>query len=285
MDWGEQVLKDWDDELHRALAHPIRRRIIECLQERNDLSFQEILKYIGIPNHGKLGFHIKALRGLVEREPKMKKYRLTDRGQLAGELIWDTRFIIERGGRELAHEPTRYVRRLRFRDHAVLYYDAEDVKREISFSFLEAGLPKGEAVVYFVSEHKLDSEGPEIQRYGISADYFRTEAFTIMPADDWYMKKGQAQAETIIANWLTLAKEKQKAGFTGLRGAGEMEVFFNYAKTEELLRYEGALGRQLPPNLCALCLYDTHRLDEEQIIQLGKCHGHEIFKDIAFKTP
>jgi len=277
-------LKDWDDELHRALAHRIRRSIIECLQ-KNDLSFQELLKYVGITNHGKLGFHIKALKGLVEREPKMKKYRLTDRGQLAGELIWDTRFIIERGGRDLAHEPTRYVRHLRSGDHAVLCYDAEDVKREICFSFLEAGLPKNEAIVYLVSEHKLDSEGREIQRYGISADYFHTEAFTMMPAEEWYMKKGKAQAKTIIANTLTLLKKKQKAGFSGLRGAGEMEVFFNYAKTEELLRYEAALGRQLPPNLCVLCLYETHRLDENQLVQLGKCHGHEIFKDIALKTP
>jgi len=275
-------LKDWDDELHRALAHPIRRRIIECLQERNDLSFQELLKHTGITNHGKLGFHIRTLRGLVEREPSMKKYRLTDRGQLAGELIWDTRFIIESGGRDLAHEPTRYVRRLRFGDHAILYYDVEDVKREISFSFLEAGLPKNEAVVYIVSEHKLDSEGREIQRYGISADHFRTEAFTMMPAEEWYMKKGKAQAKTIVANWLTLLKEKQKAGFSGLRGAAEMEVFFDYAKTEELLRYEAALGRQLPPNLCALCLYETHRLDENQLAQLGKCHGHEILEDIAW---
>jgi len=227
MDMHGKVLKDWDDEIHSALAHPIRRRIIECLQEKKYLSFHELLKYLGIGNHGKLGFHIKALGGLVEREPSMKKYRLTDRGQLAGELIWDIRFIVDRGGRDLAHEPTRYVRRLRFGDHAILYYDTEDAKREISFPFLEAGLPKGEAVVYLVSEHKLDSENREIQRYGISADYFRMKAFTIMSADEWYLKKGKAQAKTIIANWQKLLKEKQKTGFTGLRGAGEMEVFFN----------------------------------------------------------
>jgi len=277
-------LKDWDDEIHRALAHPIRRRIIECLQERNALSFRELLKYVAISNHGKLGFHIKALRDLVEREPSMKKYRLTDRGQLAGELIWDIRFTIDRGGRDLAHEPTRYVRRLRFGDHAVLFYDIEDVKREITFPFLEAGLPKGEAVVYLVPEHKLDSESREIQRYGISADYFRTEAFTIMSAEEWYLKKGKAQAKTIIANTLTLLKEKQKAGFKGLRGAGEMEVFFNYAKIKELLRYEAALGIQFPTNLCVLCLYDTHRVDENQFVQLKKSHSHLILQDIALVT-
>jgi len=284
MDRRGETLKDWDDEIHRALAHPIRRRIIECLQEKDALSFRELLKHVGIGNHGKLGFHMKALGELVEREPSMGKYRLTDRGQLAGELIWDTRFIVDRGGRDLTHEPTRYVRRLRFGDHAILYYDTEDIKREISFSFLEAGLPKGEAVVYLVSDHRLGSEGQAIQRHGISANCFRMGAFTIMSADEWYLKKGKAQAKTIIANWLMLAKEKQKAGFTGLRGAGEMEVFFDNAKIKELLRYEAAFGRQLPLNLCALCIYDMNRLDEDQIIKLKKCHGHEIFKDTALKT-
>jgi len=283
MDRRGEILKDWDDEIHRALAHPIRRCIIECLQEGNALSFRELLKHVGIGNHGKLGFHIKALTGLVEREPSVGKYRLTDRGQLAGELIWDIRFIVDRGGRDLAHEPTRYVRHLRFGDHAILYYDTEDVKREISFSFLEAGLPKGEAIVYLVSEHRLDSEGREIQRHGISADHFRTGAFTIMSADEWYLKKGKAHAKTIIANWQTLLKQKQKAGFTGLRAAGEMEAFFDHAKTKELLRYEAALGRQLAFDVCGLCLYDTHRLEEQQIIKLKKCHGHEIFKDTALK--
>jgi len=276
-------MKDWDDQIHRALTHPIRRRIIEYLQER-DLSFQELLKSVVISNHGKLGFHLKALGGLVEREPSMKKYRLTDRGQLAGELIWDARFVIARSGQDLALKPTRYARRLRLGDHAILFYDTEENMHEITFPFLEAGLLKGEAVVYVVSEHKLDSESREIHRYGISVDQFRGEAFTIMSADEWYLKKGKAQAETIIANWLSLFKEKRKGGFTGLRAATEMKVFFDYAKSEELLRYEAALGRQFTPNLGALCLYDTHRLDEKQFIQLNKSHGHSIFKGIALKT-
>lgn len=280
-------MTDWDDEVHRALAHPIRRRIIECLQERNALSFYDLLKCVGIGNHGKLGFHVRALGGLVEHEPSMKKYRLTDRGQLAGELIWDTRFMIERVGGDFTlklHEPKRYVRRLRRGDHAVLFYDTEDVRREIAFPFLLAGLLKGEAVVYLVSEHELDSENREIRGYGIRAGHFRKGAVAIMSADDWYLENGKAQAKTIIANWLTLVKEKQKVGFTGLRAATEMEVFFNSAKVKELLEYEAALGRQLRLNACALCLYDTHRLDEKKFIKLNNSHGHSVFRGIALKT-
>ena len=96
-------MKDWDDEIYGALAHPVRRRIIECLQEKKNVSFHELLKYVDIGNHGKLGFHIKALGELVERHPSKKRYRLTDRGQLASELIWDIRYIIEREADETSH--------------------------------------------------------------------------------------------------------------------------------------------------------------------------------------
>jgi len=277
-------LKDWDDKIHNALAHPIRRRIIECLQ-MNELSFPELLKRVGVGNHGKFGFHLKALKGLIERVPSTDKYRLTERGQLAGELIWDIRFSIERGGRDLASEPTRYVRRLKFGDHAVFYYDTEEVKREITFPFLEAGLPRGEAVVYFVPEQKMDSESKAMQRYGISAGYIRNGSATIMSADDWYLKKGKAQGKTIIANAQRLLKEKQKVGFTGLRVAAEMAVFLDNAKVEELIRYEAMLGRQFDFDVCALCIYDMNDLEEKQVIQLNKYHGHEIFKDMALKTP
>ncbi len=284
-DSGSRVfLVSWDEEIYRALVHPIRRCIIEGLQERDELSFDELLKYLGTGNHGKLGFHLRALKGLIEHRPSAMKYRLTDMGRLAGELAWDTRFMIARHGVDLEHEPKRYCRRLRLGDHAVLFHETEDEKREKTFPYLLAGLLKGEAVVYAVSENRLDSESLEIQRFGIRIDYLPKGAFTIMSADEWYLRKGKAQADTIMANWLTFFKEKQKAGFTELRGAAEMEVFFNYAISKELLSYEATLGRQLPSNVCALCLYDMQRLDEEQFIQLNKSHGHSIFKGIAVKT-
>jgi hypothetical protein len=276
-------LKNWNDEILRAIAHPIRRCIIECLRDRNALSYNEILKCLDLSNHGKLGFHMRTLKGLVERDPSTKKYRLTDKGQLAGELIWDIRFIISRGGRDLVQEPTRYVRHLRFGDHAFLLFDTQDARDEICFSFLEAGLPKNEAVVYLVSERKIDSESLKIQRYGIKADYFQKEAFTIRSAEEWYLKKGKAQPKRIIANWLKLLNEKEKAGFTGLRVAGEMSVFLDNAKIKELLKYEAMLGRQIAYNVCALCLYDTNKIDEKQIAQLTKCHGHLISKDMSWK--
>lgn len=277
-------MNDWDDEILRALVHPVRRRIIECLEERKFLSFNELLKCTAMLNHGRLGFHLRALKPLVRHEALTRKYRLTRRGQLAAELIWHMQFTMAKTKPDLTHEPTRYVRHLRLGDHAAFFYDTEDIKRAITFPFLKAGLQRGEAVAYVISENKMDSEKREIQRYGISVDNLGKRAFMIISADEWYIKKGKSQAKTIIDNWLTLVKEKQKAGFRGLRVAADMEVFFHYAKRQELLRYEATLGKQLAPTVGALCLYDTHRLEEKEFIHLNHSHGHSIFKGVAFKT-
>jgi len=149
-------MADWDDQIHKALAHQIRRQIIEYLQEKKTLSFNDLTKMTSMPNHGNLGFHLRALKGLIEQEPTTKKYRLTDRGRLASELLWDIRLTTTKDTLDLTHEPTRYVRHLSLGDHAVLFYDTEKIKHKISFPFIEAGILKGEAAVYLTSEHKID---------------------------------------------------------------------------------------------------------------------------------
>jgi len=278
------MLNFWDDQIHRALAHPLRRRIIAYLQERTKGSFTELLKHAGIHDHGKLGFHLRALGELIRYDRSGTGYRLTGRGQLAYELILDQQFHLAGGAMDLALEPRRYARRLKPGDHAVLFHDTEDVKRAISFPFLKAGLLNGEAVTYVVPEHKLDSEAWNIKRYGINEDLFPKDAFTIMSAEEWHLKEGRAQTGKMIAELQHLIVEKRKARFKGLRIAGEMGVFLDHGESEELIKFEAALGRQLAPDLCVLCLYEIYKLNEEQFLQVNKSHGHSIFKGIAVKT-
>ncbi len=250
-----------------------------------DLSFAELMRSVGITDHGKLGFHLRVLKGLVELVPSAKGYRLTERGQLASELLWDTRFIMAKSREGIMLEPARYVRRLKLGEHAVLFYHNQEFKHATSFPFLQIGLLKGEAVIYLVSEDRLSFETREIVWYGIDTDFFRNKALTIMSAEEWYMTKGKARAEKIIGNWLKLLHEKHKAGFAGIRIAGEMEVFFSNAKTEEMLKYETMLGKQLHPHICGLCMYNMERLDKEkQFIELSKMHGHSISRYMTIKT-
>jgi hypothetical protein len=262
------------------MSHPLNRRIIECLHDEN-LRFTELLNKVGDDgNHGKFGYHLRTLREFVELEPTTKKYRLMDRGELLAAVIRDFRFLTSRG-----KEASRYAERLTIGDHAVAFYDNDDFKRQISFPFFNAGISRGEATVYIVSEDKLDSEIREIQKYGMDLDRLPTEAFTIMSANEWYLRKGRAKAKTITENWQMLIQEKKKNGFAGVHVAGEMAVFISNGKSEELSRYEKSLGRHCVVfDVCVLCLYDKNILEERYIARVFNCHGHIISNALLGKT-
>jgi hypothetical protein len=271
---------NWDYQIQRAMSHPVNRKIIECLHDEN-LGFTELLNKVGDDgNHGRFGYHLRMLSGFVELEPTTKKYRLTDRGKLLVDVIHDFRFLTSRG-----KEASRYAERLRIGDHAVVLYDNDDFKRQISFPFLDAGLSRDEAAVYFVSENKLDSEIREIQKYGIDLDSLPNGAFTITSCIEWYLGKGGAKTKkTFLTNLQMLIQVKKKAGFTGVHVAGEVTDFINAGLSEELLKYDELLGRQLAFDVCGLCLYDKNILEERYIARVFHCHGHIISKCLLGKT-
>jgi hypothetical protein len=270
---------NWDYGIHRAMSHYMNRKIIECLHDEN-LGFTDLLNRVGDDgNHGRFGYHLRTLREFVELEPTTKKYRLTVRGELLAHQIHDFHFLTSKG-----KEAPRYAERLTIGDHAVVLYDNDAFKRQISFSFLRAGLSRGEMALYIVSEDKLDSEVREIQKYGIDLDNLPKGAFTLMSTYESYLRKGRAKAITIVTNWQKLIHEKKKAGFPGVHAAGEVAVFISDGKSEELLGYEELLGRQLAFDLCALCLYDKNILEERHAARVFNCHGHIISKDLLGKT-
>jgi hypothetical protein len=257
----------------------MNRRIIDCLHAEN-LGFTELLNKVGDGvNHGRFGYHLRTLSEFVELEPKTKRYCLTDRGEMLAILIDNFRFVTAKG-----NEASRYAERLTIGDHAIAFYDNDDFKRQISFPYLKAGLSRGEAAVYIISEDKLGSEIREIQKCGIDLNSMSKEAFTIMSAEEWYLEKGRLKATKKIAtNWQRLIHEKKKAGFAGMHFAGEVAVFISNGKSEELLRYEKLLGKQLAFDLCGLCLYDKKLLEERYIVRTFNCHGHIISEDIIGK--
>ena len=63
------------------MTHSTRKHIVEYLSQKN-ATFSELQKHTDIKDHGKFGFHLRALRtiGIVERESSTKKYSLTEHG-------------------------------------------------------------------------------------------------------------------------------------------------------------------------------------------------------------
>lgn len=268
----------WTDRAQKTIGHPAKRRIIESLQIA-DCSFSRLLLALSIADHGKLGYYLRTLEGFVALNPSTGKYYLTERGRLLAACIQDFQFMAS-----MNNQLEKTLQRLGPGDHAIGFCETDLFKRKICHSFIRIGLLKEEAVMYVASEHALDSEVKELGRSGITSSHPSKGAFTVTSSYEWYLRKGKAQTETIIANWQGFLKEKKKAGFASVRVVGDLEVFFENARVEELLRYEEALGKRLTMGLCGLCLYGSVKLYPAHLSQLLNCHGYILSKDIVGKV-
>lgn len=72
------------DRILLALAHPVRRKIIELLEKEGELEYSAILREVGVESSA-LSFHIKKLQGLVEKSRGV--YKLTEQGLRAAHLL------------------------------------------------------------------------------------------------------------------------------------------------------------------------------------------------------
>jgi len=259
---------------------------LESLCEK-DHSFIE-LRDICVSNHGKLGYHLRKMRDIVERDPIRKVYRLTDEGRLLYQWFIDALSDFMKRRLDLTvtadFNPIRYAEKLSLSDHASFFYEDEALKRAVSLPFLRTGLQGHLAVIYLASEQIMDREAKEIRRSITDIEELEKKgSFTIMSGEEWYLRRGRATADVIINNWLKLAEEKIRQGYKGLQIAGEMAPFIDDAKTSELLTYERKLGKKLSLMACALCMHDAAKLQPELLVSVIKAHGHGIFEGIAFE--
>jgi len=72
--------------LYKILKDPTRRNIVLHLSRRGQLTYMELMNLLEISNTGKFNYHLKILGNLVEKGED-GKYRLTERGQLAAQLL------------------------------------------------------------------------------------------------------------------------------------------------------------------------------------------------------
>jgi DNA-binding transcriptional ArsR family regulator len=263
------------DKLLHILEHPIRRRILESLREK-DLSYDELTRICS--NHGRLGYHLRQMCEIVKRVPKEKMYRLTQSGRVAWDWYAQAPSPNARGDLEPAPVHVAYANQLGLNEHAFALYEGAKSRRAIAFPFLARGLTRSMASIYIVSEKEMDAERKEMRRRYIGMEEFEERgAFTIMSAEEWYMRRGKASSPVIIDNWSKLIQEKMSQGYKGLQLAADMNVFFENSKASELLAYEKEIGRNFPKSMCAICMYDSHRVDSGQVTSLIGSHGHGIF--------
>ncbi len=74
------------EELIGILKDPTRRRIIRLLAEEGALEYSEIMRKLGLTSTGRLNYHLKVMRDLLEKD-ELNRYRLSKKGILAYQLL------------------------------------------------------------------------------------------------------------------------------------------------------------------------------------------------------
>jgi hypothetical protein len=74
------------DSLHKILKDQTRRNIVLHLSKKGQLAYVELMNILEITNTGKINYHLKILGNLIEKGED-GKYRLTERGQLASQML------------------------------------------------------------------------------------------------------------------------------------------------------------------------------------------------------
>jgi len=72
--------------LHKILKDPTRRKVVQYLSSRGQLTYMELMNLLEITNTGKFNYHLKILADFIQKEND-GRYSLTERGQLASQLL------------------------------------------------------------------------------------------------------------------------------------------------------------------------------------------------------
>ncbi|MDR0372502.1 MAG: winged helix-turn-helix domain-containing protein [Nitrososphaerota archaeon] len=69
-----------------VLKHPIRRKIIQALNQTPNLSYTDLMDIVEVSNTGKFNYHLKILADLIQKD-ESGKYTLTEKGHLAVQFL------------------------------------------------------------------------------------------------------------------------------------------------------------------------------------------------------
>jgi len=74
------------DSLHKILKDKTRRKILLLLNEKNGLSYVDLMKALEINNTGRMNYHLKILGNLISKDEN-GRYMFTEKGKLATRLL------------------------------------------------------------------------------------------------------------------------------------------------------------------------------------------------------
>jgi hypothetical protein len=174
-----------------------------------------------------------------------------------------------------------FVKNMDLREHVVLLYINPEDKRDCLFTYLKAGLDRGQAVAYVTSQESTEDIKKAMVKFDIDVERCeQSGALRVIDYRDWYMIGGDFDISKTMGLWRKLLEASKTKGFKGLRVTGEMACFFERDMVDKLMEYEHTLHRVLDLPMMAICAYDVTLFTKKEwfnvLIELLNTHSTTI---------
>ncbi|WXG44314.1 MAG: MEDS domain-containing protein [Promethearchaeati archaeon SRVP18_Atabeyarchaeia-1] len=159
-----------------------------------------------------------------------------------------------------------FVKQMKAGDHVIFFHSSREDKRYVLFTYIQAGLEKGQAAAYVTSQETPDQVRKAMQEYGV--DVKRHEASGALRVIDyrgWYIIGGGFDPEKTMDLWRGLVRETRKKGFKGMRVTGDMTCFFDHEIVQDLMEYEANFSKSVGAEIMAICAYDQRLFAEQSV--------------------
>jgi hypothetical protein len=179
-------------------------------------------------------------------------------------------------------EIIEFVKTMKLKEHGVLLYTDIKDKHDVLFTYLKAGLERGEAAACIACQESPEQIREAMQEFGIDVKRYEDKgALKVIDYRDWYIVNGKFDSSRTLDLWRKIAQESESKGFRGLRVTGEVVCFFENNLVNELLDYEHALHRTLDIPMTAICAYDSKILTTKEewfnvLIEILNTHSTAI---------
>ena len=185
----------------------------------------------------------------------------------------------------------KYVRNLKAGNHGIFFYEDPQEKREVLFSFLQAGLETGEGAVYVAAQEPSAQIRRHMEDFGLNVQsLYKDGLLRILDYDEWYIIDGKVNVPYMTRLGNYMFQEAMEMGLKGLRGCGETACFFEYGKEKKLMEYERIVGTKFDLPVTVLCAYDVHHirsLEIDAFSSLLRAHGpvltHSFAQEVIFE--
>ena len=181
---------------------------------------------------------------------------------------------------ELRNSGIDMIGRVPWGTHFCQFYQTKQDLIDILVPYFKAGLENNEFCMWITSVPLIVAEAQEeIKRVVRDFDgYLRKGQIEIIPYDEWYLREGNFNDDSVLAGWVSKLEQALARGYSGLRLTGNtfwLERNHWQAFTEYEAKVNNVIGKY---RMLALCTYCLDKCSGTAVIDVTRNHQFALAK-------